>query len=62
MYVWVVLKCIYDPLTGQYVHMQTVEYCKTEEEARKDTRLFELQTPVDLKGCIKFINYNTYLE
>lgn len=62
MDVFVIYKMILHPETRQVMKLSTVEYCKSKDEAHKFTRLFELQTPTDLKNKISYRSCAAYME
>lgn len=50
--IWLIYRVHKDPNTGISKKIETIEYCRTEADARKYARLFDLQTPIDLKNQI----------
>lgn len=62
MDIYVIYKMLTNPETGKVEKLTTVEYCKSQVEAQKYARLFELQTPADLKDRILYRSHVTYME
>lgn len=60
MDIWAVYRMIKNTETGKIEKIKVVEYFNNETEARKYSRLFDLQTPSDLKDRVshKFQNTN----
>lgn len=51
MEVWLIYRTIKTP-DGKIDKIQSVEYCSNERDAQKYSRLFDLQTPMDLRDRI----------
>lgn len=57
MDVWLIYRQFKNPDTGRVEKIESVEYCSNEADARKYSRLFDLQTPLDLRDKISHKYY-----
>lgn len=56
MDIWLIYRVFKNPDTGITEKIVPIEYCSSEAEARKYTKFFDLQTPVDLRDKISHKN------
>lgn len=61
MDIWVIYRIIKNHDTGRIDKIETIEYASNEAEARKYSRLFDLQVPIDLKDKISHKYQSTAL-
>jgi hypothetical protein len=57
MDVWLIYRVFKNLDTGRADRIESVEYCLSDADARKYSRLFDLQTPTDLKDRIQHKYY-----
>jgi len=62
MDIWVIYRQCVNSESGNIKWIKPIEFCKSNDEARKYARLFDLQTPIDLKDKISHHSYSTYLD
>jgi hypothetical protein len=52
MEIWLIYRTFKNITTGKIDRIEPIEYCKSENEAAKYAKLFDLQRPVDLRDRI----------
>lgn len=63
MDIWLIYRIIKNPDTGRIENIIPIEYYNNEADARKYTKLFDLQTPVDLKNKVSHKYYvSSFIE
>lgn len=59
MEIWLIYRIFKNPELGKAERIESVEYCVSEVDARKYTKLFDLQVPIDLRDKVSHKYYVT---
>ncbi len=59
MDIWLIYRIFKNPESNRNERIESVEYCTNEVDARKYTKLFDLQVPADLRDKVSHKFYTT---
>jgi hypothetical protein len=59
MDIWLIYRIFKNPESNRNERIESVEYCTNEVDARKYTKLFDLQVPTDLRDKVSHKFYTT---